>query len=231
MLNRSNPSSGRRSKPPLLAFSVVALQLGANAAVLQAAPVTYTAGGTLSSVDPSLAGTFSIGDPFQLMLTYDDATPDSLPANMTFGSYSNAVLSLSGTIGAGYAFSWSPPAAPGNVSTINIPVDDVMDIIISDVSPSGWTGASVAGLDPEFGNFPFFDGDGPGGFLGTDALPTAPPTFGQIAAGIAPGFRIRFGPTPNVNEIAGEFSFLVPEPTALALAVLSLCAGLSARRR
>ena len=195
----------------------------------EATLVTMTGGGTLDSVDASVSGTFSLGDAFSFSFTYDDASPDNLPANTTFGNYNaNPLTSLSATIG-GYSVSWT-----AGVSTINIPVNSVMDVIIG---PGGFTGAAVAGLTPQFGNIALFDGDGAGGVLATDALPSAP--FTDISAfSSSSNFRLRFGPTFNINEIQGQISFLgapptagVPEPTTLALFGAALFGVVSVRRR
>lgn len=231
-MHHSHPARPATAKPASTATRLGGLLCGAALYALvslpaQAALVTMTGGGNLTDVDASVGGTFSLGDAFTFSFTYDDASPDNLPANTGFGNYNaNPLTALSATIG-GYAVSWAP-----GVSTINIAVDNIFDVI---VGPGGFSGAAVAGLTPQFANIALFDGDGAGGVLGTDALPSAPFTdIGSFAA--RSNFRLRFGPDFNVNEITGRITFLgspasVPEPTTAALLGVALLGGFSMRRR
>ncbi len=184
---------------------------------LKAVEVTFTAGGILSGVGPDLLSEFSVGDPFEITLTYESDTIDALPEDTEFGIYRNSIVSVVGQID-GYEFGWDPPNPNAVItSAINVDVDRVMDVIIRDSNSgaSNFIATPVNGLTPYFGNFPFFEVDGPGGFLGTEDLPTTVPRIDQFTASGFKNFRIQWEPGPTLNKIEGNFDYIFAGTSAL----------------
>jgi hypothetical protein len=85
------------------ALPVAALLLF-KASVSTAAPLTHFVTGTVSSVDPDLAGYFTVGDFVTYTFTFDPTAPDSEP-DPAFGVYSS-FMSAVGTVGS-YSFTAS----------------------------------------------------------------------------------------------------------------------------
>lgn len=188
--------------PALLSLSTVSN--------LSAIEVTFTAGGTLSGVGPDLLSEFSVGDPFKITLTYESDTIDAFPEDTELANYRNSVVSVVGQID-GYEFSWDPPNPNAvNTSSITVDVDRVMDIITYDFTSgvSNFIASPVNGLTPYFGNFPLFEVDGPGGFLGTQDLPTTVPTIDQFTATTFKNFRIQWEPGPTLSKIEGNYDYI-----------------------
>jgi hypothetical protein len=91
----------------LIAALGTALMIGAGAASAATIGVKYS--GVVTSVDPDLAGQFSVGDTFTFDIAVDKATPDG-DANPEFGSY-YGITKFKGSFSSGYTFT----ANPGNV--------------------------------------------------------------------------------------------------------------------
>lgn len=171
--------------------AILAIPLLAASSAVALDPVTFTFGGTLSEVDPSLAGTFEVGDPFFGSVTYDRDAADQLPANETYGIYNN-LISFSCTINGTHT-------ASATVGRVNLPVGNVMDWIIE----GGFSGDLAAGMSPQFVNIPLWENQS-APILTTDQMPGEP--FPSMAEFGGAEFRIRFGPTWNENEVRGPIT-------------------------
>jgi hypothetical protein len=153
--------------------------------------VTFTFGGYLDDVDASLAGDFSVGDPFYGSVTYDLDAPDQLPDNPDYGIYYN-VVAFSCVIGGTHQ-------AQTNSGRVNLPVGNVMDWIFD----SGFSGDTAGGMTPQFVNIPLFENQSDPILL-TDQMPGEP--FPSMLDFGSARFRIRFGPDYNVNEAQGPIT-------------------------
>jgi hypothetical protein len=150
--------------------------------------VSFSFGGYLGEVDPSLAGVFEVGDPFFGSLTYDLEAEDQLPANQSYGIYHNMVAFSCVINGTHYA--------SATVGHVNLPVGNVMDWLVD----GGFSGDVAAGMTPQFVNIPLFENQS-NPVLTTDAMPAEP--FPSMLAFGSAEFRIRYGPTWNENEVRG----------------------------
>lgn len=183
-----------------LASLLLAAALATPGTALAGNTVTFEFGGYLNSVDESLAGVFEVGDPFHGSLTYDLDAPDQLPDNDTYGIYHN-VIAFSCTINGTHT-------ATATGGTCNFPVGHLLDFLVDE----GFSGDTAAGMTPEFVNIPLPEhSEDP--LFDTDEMPGNP--FPSMLDFRNPGFRIRFGPTWNENEVAGEITLDGP-PTPVA---------------
>jgi hypothetical protein len=153
--------------------------------------VTFTFGGYLDQVDASLAGVFSVGDPFYGSVTYDLDAPDQLPDNPDYGIYYN-VVAFSCVIGGTHQ-------AQATTGSVDLPVGNVMDWIID----GGFSGDTAAGMTPQFVNIPLAENQSDP-ILVTDQMPGNP--FPSMLDFGSAWFRIRYGPTYNENEVQGPIT-------------------------
>lgn len=153
--------------------------------------VTFTFGGYLDQVDASLADVFSVGDPFYGSVTYDLDAPDLLPDNPDYGSYNN-VVAFSCVVGGVHH-------AQATMGHVNLPVGTVMDWIID----GGFSGDTAAGMTPQFVNIPLTENQSDP-ILVTDQMPGNP--FPSMLDFGSARFRLRYGPTYNVNEVEGAIT-------------------------
>jgi hypothetical protein len=120
---------------PFVAAAVILIGLPANAS---ASPITFTFNGTVTTVNPLLAGTFNIGDSLTGSLTYDSALLDS-NANPNVGQYA-PLSSLGFTVGS---YTAAFVNGSGFVTVTNgAPIPDQLGLR-GDV-----TGATVNGFKP-----------------------------------------------------------------------------------
>ncbi len=187
--------------------------------------------GAVTSVDPALAGTFSVNDAIAVSLQYDSLTPDSIPDASTGGYYS-AVTSVQATIG-GYSITGS--GALGGVFISNSFSDEFR-------ASSNVTGAQVNGYDHISGTGFFVTLRGPSTVFASDALPTS---LNLADFSLQKQFRLDFrdlscGPATGgpceTAQVLGTFTTLtaadttVPEPGTLLLVGGGLLAS-SIRKR
>jgi len=131
-----------------------------------AAPITFIAQGTVNHVCSPLSGTFSFGDTFTVVYTFESLTPDSDP-NPKRGYYV-AITSLSVTVGT-----YSATAVGKNYigADNDMSGGDTYSIIIVDPM----LGPSVNGFDL-YTQSPLMQLRDPSATVfTTDALPTSPP--------------------------------------------------------
>lgn len=189
-----------------------------------ATPVTFSLTGTVSQVTSGLSSEFSIGQSASFTLTYETNTTNNI--GPTYGNYNGALTAYSGTIG-GWSFSWTA----SNSSTINIPQNYGMDMVM--YGPA-WTAPSVNSLSALYSNIFIYDPDGttPGGFFDNVGLPTSLPSAGGY-------FYMHFGDFNNRQYVYGTIPSItsgppstnnIPEPGTLAL-IFVAGGGLLALRR
>ncbi len=136
--------------------------------------LTFVAQGTVDFVCPELSGTFSLGDIFILVYTFESATPDSNPSPMR-GDYFNAITALSATVGA-----YNATYAGDNVLTIfdNFGADEYRIDLLDPMS-----GPSVGGFDLSTQGPILQLRDPTSTAFKSDALPTSPPNPADFISG------------------------------------------------
>jgi hypothetical protein len=137
---------------------------GFGLASAQAATISGTYSGHVTSLDPQMAGQFAPGDPFTVDFTYiTDFATDSVPANPNLGIYPEVFTSITGTIG-GYNFAL---ATGGPIDSVRVDNDSLgRDLLIFNADVAG---SPVNGFVP-YGLEVFLQDDTHSLFSG-DALP------------------------------------------------------------
>ena len=165
-------SAAIRKSPQLLvlfALAVVFLTELGPRTVSGATPLTFVANGTVDFVPPELAGTFSIGDPFTVIYTFDADTPDG-NASLNVGDYLNALTDMVVNVGPYGASGTAVDFTSGKISVVNNVGGDAYRIDVA-----GLVGPDVGGL-PLASQNPILQLSDPTATATTsDALPTTPP--------------------------------------------------------
>lgn len=149
-----------------------------------AADVTFVVEGTVTSHGFTAEGTFSVGDPFKVVYTFESTTPDSDPATNR-GSYGDAISSALITVGSYVATS----TGAGNLITVRNDhpgASGLDDYTISLPPPSGPAIPSACGSPPcpEFvlGSQPSIFKASQGTAFSSDALPITAPDLGLFGS-------------------------------------------------
>lgn len=196
--------------------------------VVRAAPVTYQFGGTISSVDPLLAGEISPDATFFGSVTFDTSTADSDP-NPTRGVYTPAPA-FSLVVGG---LSYSRNSGGSGSVTIQNEFSPSVDSFLAN-SGGQIIGQEILGYSA-FGIFLLLE-DYTGTAFSGDGFPLDPPDFSDFDLA---SFRMQFrNDLGEAVGIAGSLNFLreenivsIPEPASLMLFGLSLaCLGLLRQR-
>lgn len=193
------------------------------ASAVQADLVTYTFTGELTLVDPGIASEFSVGEIVTGTYTFETTTPDSDPLP-TFGEYNNAITAFSANIGGDY------PLSGGTSNDIKIRNNDPIDAYSLNVFNP--TSALVNGLGLEL--FSISLGDSNATLFDSDALPTTVPDLSQLESNVT--FNVTFftvGGSAPLETLEFELTSLeqIPEPSSVALALLTLSSVAVAIRR
>jgi len=229
----------RFARPNLLAiFGLTAGIFFSAAQPGVASLITFVAQGTVTSVDTALvfpfqppSPVFSVGDAFTVTFTFDSLTPDSNP-DPNRGRYSNAITSLSVTVGAYTA------TASGNNS---ISVDNDLPFGTGDryfIDLSAMSGPSLNAFDVSSQTALLIMADSSGHALSSEALPISPADLAGFTlggGGLALQFEDPMGDPVDPTEPLLAFVFadltsisLIPEPATWLLLALG---GLTLRRR
>jgi len=222
----------RRAMRALTAAALGACTFGSGA---QAATTTLTFGGSVSTVDTGLAGTFHSGDAVSITLRYDPSTPDLIPPNPHNAGY--AYLSFDLTFGS-YNVSFGTQF-PNSVGVLN-DADQGL-------GPSDAFGASAfqTGAGPSVGGLPLQQGfvtlwDFTQTAFNDTSLPVSPSfaAFSYRVAGLTFCSNSGCGVGSDMNTVFADIGSMsvvasVPEPAsaALLLAGLMLVAWRCAKRR
>ena len=220
------------ARPRAMSVLVAAL-LGAGAlgGAAQAATTTLTFGGSVSTVDSALTGTFQPGDAVSITLSYDPSTPDLIPPNPQRAGY--GYISFDLKFGS-YSVSFGTQF-PNSVGVEN----DVNESL----GPSDAFGASAfqTGAGPSVGGLPLQQGfvtlwDFTQTAFSDTSLPASPSfaAFSYRVAGLTFCSNSGCGVGSNMNTVFADISSMnsVPEPAsaALMLAGVTLVAWRSRRR-
>ena len=206
------------------AFAAMGL---ADAAVQRsmAAPVVFNFTGAVDFVDPALAGTFALGDPFALSYTFESTTAATGGSNSTTAVF-NALTALSFTVGS-YAAS-SGAAAEIQTGTRDGFAELTDRYAVVSRASDGLTGPAVGGAA--------LDGfilrlDDSTGTVFSDALVL--PTAIDLADFDGDFFLLLFRQTSGaIVTVSGRLDRDVPAPGTVALfAGATLVAGGWSRRR
>jgi len=204
-----------------LVFVGMAVVLSFNTAQpAMAEPITFIAQGTVHYVDSRLAGTFSIGDTFRVVYTFESLTPDSSPTRPDRGDYFGAITDLSVTVGT-----YSATAVGRNYFYVfnNLSGDQyglgLLDPML---------GPSVNGFDLSKQSPLMQLRDPTSTALTSDALPTSPPDPADFISGgtfLALEFVNPLAEDPyhepDTALIEADVSWIIiPEPITLSLDIL-----------
>ena len=185
-----------------------------------AVDITFGFSGIVTAVDPSLTAEFSVGEQVLGSYTFDSTTPDSDP-DVTVGEYTNAVSDFSATFGGDYTVT---EGANNVISVGDDAPNDAYTVLLTDpVAPT------VAGLDLAVLAIGLIDTSAT--VFNSDALPLTPPDISGFD--FDSSFSLYFNPSglnQSVDFQMTSLTLIIPEPTALALAVPCLL-GIVSRRR
>ena len=202
-------------------LATVLLAVGMGSPLARADLVTWEFEGVLTSVNDYtgfLGPSVYVGAPFSGQLTFDTSVPDSNPGNPHAGTYPQALLSISGDVGA-------VPFAGGSGPVSYISVLDDQAITLHDFI--GVDGLVM--IDGEVIEAYLSLRDFDGVMLTSDALPLDPPDVGLMETRV-------FGLASEALglSVRGTLSSLTPEPGTLAvlgLGVAQLAIGRRTRPR
>jgi len=187
-----------------------------------ASPITFHFGGIVTSVDPLLTGTFTVGDPISDILTVDTAAADTAPGP-TVGMYQYISFQLQ----FGSYVASSLPGVNSIVSVFNEPSFDLFQAL----SAFSAVGAPVNGLTLVSGATTLLDSTHM--VFNSDALPTSLNLGSFDIADTSLSFCATPGDPGNCNthlqQVFGSITSLsvtssVREPATLTLLGLGLAA-------
>ena len=209
-----------------LASIGVAILLVAWSAPARADLITFSFAGTVDSVDPALAGTFSAGQSLAGIYTFDSATSARAGSTSTFAVF-DALKNLSFTLGS---YAATSTGAPEIQVDNNPPLPDHDRYSVLSRASDGLTGAMVSGLALDSFGFRLDDSTNT---VFSDALIL--PTSLNLANFDNRQFFIFFTDGTSPSVVSGRITSLraVPEPSSvvmLGVGTLSLL-GYGLRRR
>ena len=198
-----------------------------------ALPITFEFSGTVTTVNPALAGVFSVGQSFSGSYTFESTAPDA-DGTAVFGTYEN-VSAFTFNYGGGAYVGSTAPGVGSQSGRITVGNDEPAVLF-----PDTYRVLAFEAIEtvngPDIGAFSvvaalLFMGDPTGTAFGSDALPlTPPPLSGFTVSEFSLGFN---NGQVDVAVLGTITSFnQVPEPATLALFGIGLAGlGLAARRR
>lgn len=204
----------------LAAVAVTMSASGVALPVARAGLVTFSFEGEVTKVGDYqgvLGDAVDAGSLFSGTYTFESLTPDGDPDSSTYGTYFDAVVAVSGDVGA--ASSAGPLASANSIRCHDNAYHMDRDIY------AVYAHVELLGIDTQF-TLHIWDDDGE--FLQDDHLLTVPP---DLALAETKAFNL--GPVTEAFRIDGvirEMS-VVPEPTALASLTLGLCLVSRRKRR
>lgn len=202
-----------------LASIVAAIVLVAWSAPSRADLITFSFAGTVDSVDPALAGTFSTGQTLTGTYTFQSTTPARAGSNSTFAVF-DALTHLNFALGS-YAATSS--GAPEIQVDNNPPLPDHDRYAVLSRASDGLTGPAVAGMNLDSFGFRLDDSTDT---VFSDALIL--PTSLNLSDFDNRRFFIFFTDGTSPSIVSGTITALssVPEPSSLALAGIGGLSGL-----
>ncbi len=217
------------SKAVFLSLVAVAGVLLLAASGAQANTITYTFTGTVTSVDPSLSGTFNTSQTLSGSFTYESSTPGFLNGsdNNGFSNYPNALTNFVMSVGS---YTASPPFGTDLFSGIQV----VNNFFGEDrfVLTSRLTGTQFNGFNPL--GFLSLDDTSQGAFSDT-SLTNVGDLSGWTSLPNRSGFWYmafsRDGSAPNISGSLTSVTQVTPEPGSLVLLGTGLAMVASRLRR
>jgi hypothetical protein len=182
--------------------------LGASVIPCQAELVTWSFSGRLNFVSPSLAGSFSAGDPVVLTVAFETATPASAPTP-TIANYPSAVRFVAVYINT-YAVTMTNSPSGNFVQVYNNYTGGFYPVFDGMTFSAPVTGPPVAGVAPNLLQINF--GDTTGAAMSSIALPLVPPDLTRFSPGFQ-NFGLFF---PGSVSIAGDITVVTNQlPTII----------------
>jgi len=197
----------------LFALAVVFLTELGPRTVSGATPLTFVANGTVLFVPPELAGTFSIGDPFTVIYTFDADTPDG-NASLNVGDYLNALTDMVVNVGPYGASGTAVDFTSDRISVVNNLGGDAYRIDVA-----GLVGPDVGGLPLASQNPILQLSDPTATATNSDTLPTTPPDPADYASTF---LALKFG-----GLVAEGEDFVSIEATLDSIEVLKRVGGVT----
>ncbi len=201
---------------------LVAMAAAGASTTARAGLITFSFAGTVDSVDPTLGGTFLVGQTLTGTYTFESTTVARAGSNSTFAVF-DALTNLDFTLGS---YSASSSGAPEIQVDNDPPLPNVDRYAVVSRASDGLTGPAVAGQSLNFFGFRLDDSTNT---VFTDALVL--PTSLNLSDFDNRQFFIFFGDSPAI--VSGTITSVsaVPEPSSLTLAGLGGLFGLGLRWR
>lgn len=208
------------------ALAVTTLAVVAGASEARAALITYDFQGTIDSVDPALAGTFSIGQSLSGLYTFESTTAARAGSDSTFAVF-DALTNLAFTLGT---YSASSTGALEIQVDNDPPAPDSDRYAVVSRASDGLSGPSLGSFSLDFFGFRLDDSTNT---VFSDALIL--PTSLDLADFDNRRFFLFFRDGSDFVGVSGTIDSLsaVPEPSSLALGLVGVAtgAGVAWRRR